>query len=78
MTEILKNVCGTIVVVLSTIFLPVRILIGIILGIIGFPIFVFGSRFEIGVKEYFVTFFNGFAMGLKDWWGSVTEFYEKD
>ena len=78
MTKILKTVCETIEVVLSTIFLPVRILIAIVVGLIEFPIAIFASKFNVGVKEYFATYFNGLAIGLKIWRDRVAEFYAKD
>ena len=58
MTKILDAVCNSVAVVLSTIFLPVRILMLIVLGIIEFPTTIFASKFEIGVKEYFSALFN--------------------
>ena len=79
MTKFLGTVCKTVGVVLSTIFLPVRILMVIVSGIIEFPITIFVSKFEIGVaKEYFSMLFNGVAMGLKTWWDAIIEIYEKD
>ena len=58
MTKFLGTVCNSVAVVLSMIFLPVRILILIVLGIIEFPTTIFASKFEIGVKEYFSALFN--------------------
>ena len=58
MTKFLGTVCDSVVRVLSTIFLPVRILLVIVDEIIGFPITMFISKFEIGVKEYFSALFN--------------------
>ena len=58
MTKFLGTVCTTVGVVLSTIFLPVRILMVIVSGIIEFPTTIFASKFEIGVKEYFSALFN--------------------
>ena len=58
MTKILKTLCVSIVVIISTIFLPVRILMLIVLVIIEFPTTIFISKFKIGVKEYFPTLFN--------------------
>ena len=58
MTKILDAVCNSIAVVLSMIFLPVRILMLIVLVIIEFPTTIFISKFKIGVKEYFPTLFN--------------------
>ena len=79
MTKFLGTVCNSVTIVLSTIFLPVRILMLIVLGIIEFPVIMFGTRFETGaVKEYFSMLFNGVAMGLKDWWDAITVLYAKD
>ena len=78
MTKFLGTVCNSVAVVLSTIFLPVRILMAIVLGIIEFPITIFSSKFEIGFKEYFSMLFNDLAMGLKSWWDAIIESYEKD
>ena len=78
MTKFLGTVCNSVAVVLSTIFLPVRILILIVLGIIEFPTTIFASKFEIGVKEYFSRAFDDVVMGVKIWWNCVTELYEKD
>ena len=58
MTKILDAVCNSVAVVLSMIFLPVRILMLIVLVIIEFPTTMFISKFKIGVKEYFPTLFN--------------------
>ena len=78
MTEFLGTVCKTVGVVLSTIFLPVRILIVIVSGIIEFPTTIFASKFEIGVKEYFSRAFHEVAMGVKFWWNCIIELYEED
>ena len=78
MTKFLGTVCKTVGVVLSTIFLPVRILMVIVSGIIEFPTTIFGSKFEIGVKEYFSRAFDEVAMGVKLWWNCVTKLYEED
>ena len=78
MTKFLGTVCKTVGVVLSTIFLPVRILIVIVLGIIEFLTTIFASKFEIGVKEYFSQAFYEVAMGVKFWWNCVTKLYEED
>lgn len=78
MTKFLGTVFKTVGVVLSTIFLPVRILMLIVFGIIEFPTTVFASNFEIGFKEYFSMLFNNLAMGLKDWWNAIIELYAKD
>ena len=78
MTKFLGTVCTTVGVVLSTIFLPVRILMVIVSGIIEFPTTIFASKFEIGVKEYFSHAFNEVVMGVKFWWNCVIELYEKD
>lgn len=78
MTKILDAVCNSVAVVLSTIFLPVRILMLIVLGIIEFPTTVFASKFEIGFKEYFSTLFNNLAIALKVWWITIIELYAKD
>jgi hypothetical protein len=58
MTKFLETVCNSVAVVLSTIFLPVQILMIIVLVIIEFPTTIFISKFKIGVKEYFPTLFN--------------------
>ena len=58
MTKFLETVCNSVAVVLSTIFLPVQILMIIVLVIIEFPTTIFLSKFKIGVKEYFPTLFN--------------------
>ena len=76
MTKILKTLCVSIVVIISTIFLPIRILMAIGAEIIGFLIFV--SKSNIGVKEYFSQAFDEVAMGVKFWRNCVTELYEKD
>lgn len=78
MTKILKALCVSIVVIISTIFLPVRILMAIGAEIIGFLITVFASKSNIGVKEYFSRAFDEVVMGVKFWWNCVTELYEKD
>ena len=78
MTEILKALWVSIVVIISTIFLPIRILIAIGAEIIGFLITVFASKSNIGVKEYFSRAFDDVAMGVKFWWNYVTKIYEKD
>lgn len=78
MTKILKTLCVTIGVIISTIFLPVRILIAIVVGIIEFPRTVFGSKSDIGVKEYFSQVFYEVAMGVEFWWKCVTKLYAKD
>ena len=78
MTKFLGTVCNSVAVVLSTIFLPVRILIAIVFGIIEFPTTIFASKFEIGFKEYFSMLFNNLVIGLKSWWDVITEFYAKD
>lgn len=78
MTKILKTLCVKIVVIISTIFLPVRILMAIGAEIIGFLITVFKSKSNIGVKEYFSRAFDEIAMGVKIWWNCVTELYIKD
>ena len=78
MTKFLRTVCNPVAIVLSTIFLPVRILMIIVLGIIEFPTTVFASKFEIGFKEYFSMLFNNLAMGLKSWWDAITALYAKD
>ena len=78
MTKILDAVCNSVAVVLSTIFLPVRLLMAIVLEIIEFPTTIFASKFEIGFKEYFSMLFNDLAMGLKSWWDAITVLYAKD
>ena len=78
MTKFLGTVCKTVGVVLSTIFLPVRILMVIVSEIIEFPTTIFASKFEIGVKEYFSRLFDEVTIGVKLWWSCVTELYEKD
>ena len=78
MTKILKALCVSIVVIISTIFLPIRILMAIGAEIIGFLITVFASKSNIGVKEYFSRAFYEVAMGVKIWWNYVTKIYEKD
>ena len=78
MTKFLGTVCDSVGVVLSTIFLPVQILMIIVFVIIEFPTAMFMSKFEIGFKEYFSMLFNNLAMGLKDWWNAIIELYAKD
>ena len=78
MTKFLGTVCKTVGVVLSTIFLPVRILIVIVFGIIEFPTTIFTSKFKIGFKEYFSRTFDEVTIGVKLWWNCVIELYEKD
>ena len=78
MTKFLGTVCKTVGIVLSTIFLPVRILIVIVSGIIEFPTTIFASKFEIGVKEYFSMLFNEVTTGVKLWWNCITVLYAKD
>ena len=78
MTEILKALCVSIFVIISTIFLPVRILIAIVVEIIEFLRTVFASKSNIGVKEYFSQAFYEVAMGVKIWWNCITKLYEED
>ena len=78
MTKFLETVCKTVGVVLSTIFLPVRILMVIVLGIIEFLTTIFASKFEIGVKEYFSQVFDEVAIGLKILWNCIIKLYKKD
>ena len=78
MTKFLGTVCKTVGVVLSTIFLPVRILMVIVSEIIEFTTTIFASKFEIGVKEYFSRAFDEVVIGVKVWWNCVIELYEKD
>lgn len=78
MTKILKALCVSIVVIISTIFLPVRILLAIVVEIIEFLRTVFASKFNIGAKEYFSRAFYEVAMGVKTWWKCVTILYEED
>ena len=78
MTKFLGTVCNSVAIVLSTIFLPVRILLVIVDEIIGFPITMFISKFEIGVKEYFSQVFDEVAIGLKIWRNCIIELYKKD
>ena len=78
MTKILKTLCVSIIVIISTIFLPIRILMAIGAEIIGFLVTVFVSKSNIGVKEYFSRAFDEVAMGVKFWWNCVTKLYEKD
>ena len=47
MTKFLEIVCNSVAVVLSTIFLPVQILMIIVLVIIEFPTTIFISKFKI-------------------------------
>ena len=78
MTKFLETVCNSVAVVLSTIFLPVQILMIIVLVIIEFPTTIFTSKFKIGFKEYFSRTFDEVIIGVKLWWNCVTELYEKD
>ena len=79
MTKFLGTVCNSVAVVLSTIFLPVRILMSIVFGIIEFPTIMFVTKFETGVaKEYFSMLFNEVATGLKTWRDAIIELYAKD
>ena len=78
MTKFLGTVCNSVTIVLSTIFLPVRILLVIVDEIIGFPITMFISKFEIGVKEYFSQVFDEIATGVKIWRNTMIELYKKD
>ena len=78
MTKFLETVCNSVAVVLSTIFLPVRILMIIVFGIIEFPTTMFILKFEIGVKEYFSTLFNIVTTGVQVWWNCIIELCEKD
>ena len=78
MTKILKTLWATILVIISTISLPIQILIAIVVEIIEFLRTVFVSKSNIGVKEYFSRAFDEVAMGVKIWWNCVTELYEKD
>ena len=78
MTKILKTLCVSIIVIISTIFLPVRILMAIGAEIIGFLITVFESKSNIGVKEYFSRAFDEVAIGVKIWWNCITKLYAKD
>lgn len=78
MTKFLGTVCDSVAVVLSTISLPVRILMIIVLGIIEFPTTVFASKFIIGAKEYFSELRDGIAIGVQDWWNAIIELYAKD
>ena len=77
MTKVLKTLCVSIVVIISTIFLPIQILMAIVVEIIEFPRTVFASKSNIGVKEYFSRAFDDVAMGVKIWWNCVTKIYEK-
>ena len=78
MTKILKTLWVTILVIISTISIPIQILISIVVEIIEFLRTVFVSKSNIGVKEYFSRAFDEVAMGVKFWWNCVTELYEKD
>ena len=78
MTKFLETVCNSVAVVLSTIFLPVRILMTIVLEIIEFPTTIFASKFKIGVKEYFSRVFDEIEIGVKIWWNCIIELCEKD
>ena len=78
MTKFLETVCKSVAVVLSTIFLPVRILMTIVLEIIEFPTTIFASKFKIGVKEYFSRVFDEIEIGVKIWWNCIIELCEKD
>ena len=78
MTKILKALWVSILVIIYTIFLPVRILMAIGAEIIGFLITVFASKSNIGVKEYFSRAFDEVAMGVKVWWNCITKIYEED
>ena len=78
MTKILKTLWATILVIISTISLPIQILIAIVVEIIEFLRTVFASKSNIGVKEYFSQAFDEVAMGVKFWWNCVTKLYEKD
>ena len=73
MTKFLEIVCNSVAVVLSTIFLPVRILMVIVSGIIEFPTTIFISKFKIGVKEYFSALFNyGY-----NWCEKLAEYHDR-
>ena len=76
MTKILLTVFKTVVVVLSAIFLPVGILIGIIsgTGIILYNKFI--KKFDIGFKEYFSWLFDRTQTAVKYWLDAVVELYE--
>ena len=78
MTKILKTLWATILVIISTISIPIQILIAIVVEIIEFLRTVFVSKSNIGVKEYFSQAFDEVAMGVKFWWNCVTKLYEKD
>ena len=78
MTKILKTLWVTILVIISTISIPIQILISIVVEIIEFLRTVFVSKSNIGVKEYFSRAFDEVAMGVKFWWNCVTKLYEKD
>lgn len=78
MTKFLGTVCKTVGVVLSTIFLPVRILIGIIweTGIILFVKFI--KKVDIGFKEGCIILYEGFKYELKKYRNTVVKLYEED
>ena len=78
MTKILKTLWATILVIISTISIPIQILISIVVEIIEFLRTVFVSKSNIGVKEYFSQAFDEVTMGVKFWWNCVTKLYEKD
>ena len=77
MTKFLEIVCNSVAVVLSTIFLPVQILMIIVLVIIEFPTTIFISKFKIGVKEYFSTLFDSIQHD-SNWLDAIIELYEED
>ena len=77
MTKFLEIVCNSVAVVLSTIFLPVQILMIIVLVIIEFPTTIFISKFKIGVKEYFLTLFDSIQHD-SNWLDAIIELYEED
>ena len=77
MTKFLEIVCNSVAGVLSTIFLPVQILMIIVLVIIEFPTTIFASKFEIGVKEYFSTLFDSIQHD-SNWLDAIIELYEED
>ena len=78
MTKFLGIAFKTVVVVLSAIFLPVGILIGIILGtgIILYNKFI--KKIDIGFKEYFSWLFDRTQTAVKGWLDVVTALYAKD
>lgn len=78
MTKILKTVFKTVGVVLSAIFLPVEILIGIIwgTGIILYNKFI--KKIDIGFKEYFSWLFDRTQTEVKIWLDVITALYVKD